>query len=346
MDFQELAAKVDQNYSNDRQGIDRQRSQNLREIFASFASSGITAWLQGKTLLNMINTRWFARDHDDDIGIDFSDLKKTCETVIPALVDNGFSVIRVDPNDAMVSVIKRNRYVDICLLKENSKHFYGYSNKFAPKVYYDRFTKITAKDGNYFTVPHGAEEICSLKYPKLTNYMISSFVIWDHGLQYIEEIKELVRNSNFNHSILSINEYVIEKEYVFDLAFQLYCKERITKHIWDKSMHLCRLASRTKAKTYRIAIVKLISKAQDYPIHQNSNLCHILHRSLFEFKWSVRNNFNPLSVDPKLKLPYTEAGITHEHIIHGCDTMAELVQVDLLLQKYGKLVQSSKSKPN
>ena len=27
-----------------------------------------------------------------------------------------------------------------------------------------------------------------------TNHMISSFVIWDHGLQYIEEIKELVRN--------------------------------------------------------------------------------------------------------------------------------------------------------
>tara|TARA_Y100001933_G_scaffold264682_1_gene331800 strand:+ start:555 stop:1631 length:1077 start_codon:yes stop_codon:yes gene_type:complete len=336
INLDELAVKLNSEYESESEKVNDARSINLSEVYSCFSASNIEIWLQGKTLLHMVNKGWFERDHDDDIGVDIQNLENICNIVVPALLKIGFVIIRVDPYDAMISVYKRNRYIDICFLRRNELDFYGYSRKYAPRVYYKGIRNISAKDGSIFPIPQGAEEICALKYGSMVNYMLTSFIIWDHGITYIDEIKSLVERQNGLHSILSISDYIIERDMINELAFQIYCKERITKHIWDKSMHLKRLARRAKDNTYRITVLKLISKKFENPICRDKKVYSMLKRELFNFKWEVRNSFNPLSTDSNKKLPYTDPGISHEHVIHGCDTTAELVQLDILLNQYRK----------
>ena len=95
------------------------------------------------------------------MGIDTKDIAK-----IPALYkdlqSHGFRVIRITTKDSMFSIMKDNRYIDICIFHEKNGT-YGYERKWFPKHLFNTFTHKQINNFKY-RVPEKSNELLRLMY--------------------------------------------------------------------------------------------------------------------------------------------------------------------------------------
>jgi hypothetical protein len=139
------------------------RYTNLHDVINVLNKYNILHWLQGKTMLGIHKYKGLLKnDTDEDIGTDFSNIKKICVDVIPKLQQIGFKVIRATKNNSMVTVMRNNRYIDICFFRTIKDKYY-YEKKIFPKAFYNTFMITNVNDFKY-NIPEKADEICKYSY--------------------------------------------------------------------------------------------------------------------------------------------------------------------------------------
>lgn len=188
------------------------RTENLRSVVDILTKSSITNWLMGNTLIGIFKNKQLLDDHDDDIGI-FEDQKELFfNLVLPKLHDEGFQLIRI--NTKMCSVLRNERYIDICFFQEKNKKL-GYSNKWFSKKLLTNFRKIEFKDF-YVSIPENSKEF--IKEMDFINFRNIIFYKYLNPRKYNsflrKKIKALAKNS------LSFS-FVIAKCLYFIAGFRL-----------------------------------------------------------------------------------------------------------------------------
>ncbi|KZR84662.1 hypothetical protein PMIT1342_00023 [Prochlorococcus marinus str. MIT 1342] len=314
------------------------RKENLCDISIALTGSGIRHWLQGKTLLGFTVYRGFIPDHDDDIAIDAKDLKIFCTKTIKSLISQGFRLIRVSNYDSMISMERNKRYIDICIFsyKRNST-FYGYG-KYYPSIYYSKACFHSISSECTTPAPEGSLEICNLKYPKLCNYRLNTYVIWEHGLHQLQDINKMLSTSSRN--ILPVENRItsIKRVDLSDFLEILYCKEKHSSHIYEKCRLLLQIARLSDNNLYSFAVIKFAYKEDTIYPKDPAKLDEKSRKLFNDMKWRVREQFNPrLSGDMQnIKLPNTSPGVSHCHVIHSTDCIAEIVLIDQLVAEYSQ----------
>lgn len=146
------------------------RKKNLIDLSDILNSNKIPFWIQGKTLLGLYKHKnLIAEDNDDDIGVDIYHREKIINEIYPQLEKEGFEIIR--QNQDMISIIRDDRYIDICLFtRKNDKISYG--EKTFPEKYFKSFESISYSD-HKFKIPQKTNELLKIMYPdKKTNQII------------------------------------------------------------------------------------------------------------------------------------------------------------------------------
>ena len=139
------------------------RYKNLHDIINTFNKYNILYWLQGKTILGIYKyKKLIENDSDEDIGTDSCNILFICEKIIPELLKLNFKVIRATKNNSMVSLMRDNRYLDICFFREK-KEIYYYEKKKFPKKFYEKFINISV-DNFVYSIPKNSNEICKYSY--------------------------------------------------------------------------------------------------------------------------------------------------------------------------------------
>lgn len=152
--------KINQN-ANQKEEL-RIRGENLEELSDVFEQFNIPFWLQGKTLLGLFrHNQFIIPDHDDDVGVFEKYRIKVCTHIYPFLKKKGFRAIRND--EWFLSIIRDDRYMDICFFKQNQDRV-GYASKWFPKKYFDQFDSLRFHDRAYL-VPAETTELLNLMYP-------------------------------------------------------------------------------------------------------------------------------------------------------------------------------------
>lgn len=147
------------------------RLSNLIIVSKILDSLKIDYWLFGETLRDLYLHGELNKTNDDDIGIDYGSLAKLKLDALPLLQEEGFLVIR--ENENMISILKDDRYIDICLFKKKDNK-YGYANKFFYIRYFVEFRKL--EFGGYFlSIPVESKQIIKKMYNislvKLTKFL-------------------------------------------------------------------------------------------------------------------------------------------------------------------------------
>ena len=139
------------------------RYNNLHDIINILNKYNIKHWLQGKTLLGIsIYGKLLINDSDEDIGLDYTNIKNVCNFVVPELEKIGFKVIRATQNNSMLSVMRNNRYLDFCFFRTQNDTYY-YEKKIFPKSFYGNIINFKANEFTY-SIPQMYKEICKFSY--------------------------------------------------------------------------------------------------------------------------------------------------------------------------------------
>ena len=161
-DFQSYQRKHHTYFKNKDEEL-KIRYENLQDIIGVLNTENILYWLQGKTMLGIFkNGALLENDSDEDIGVDVSSLYDVCMKVVPKLQTMGFTVIRATRNNSMISFMRNNRYLDICVFRRNGDHYF-YEQKNFPVEYYKEISQIKVKDFVY-RIPKLSKEICYYSY--------------------------------------------------------------------------------------------------------------------------------------------------------------------------------------
>lgn len=144
------------------------RYQNLWDVINTLNENGIQNWLQGKTMLGIVqNQKLLENDSDEDVGVFVEAIDDLIHKIVPKLIEMGFEVIRITKIDSMVSVMRNNRYLDICIFREktakNGKKEVYYELKNFPAQYYQEFIDFKTNDFTY-KVPKSYKEIVKYSY--------------------------------------------------------------------------------------------------------------------------------------------------------------------------------------
>lgn len=140
------------------------RVENLKLVYTELTEFEIPCWLQGKTLLGVVNEKKLLNDHDDDLGVFIGDKHKIEELVIPRLERLGFKVVR--NNEHMISIERDYRYIDICLFRTVKKSKVGYASKVFSEKYFQNFERINFSDME-FMVPQDTQKMIREMYSGL-----------------------------------------------------------------------------------------------------------------------------------------------------------------------------------
>ena len=310
------------------------RINNISDLSKALTRSGIKHY-SGKTLLGFTVYRGF-HPIDDDIAIDIKDLEIFCKNVIPELIGQGFRLIRVSSDDSMISMERNKRYVDICIFRYiRNSTFYGYG-KYYPSVYYSRKCLYSISPECSIDAPQGSLEICNLKYPKLCNYRLNTFIIWEHGLSRIQDINHTLSRSNKDIMQIEEKHVAINREDLSDFLEIIYCKEKHSSHIYEKCRLLLQVARLRDQNLYRFSIVKFAYREHDINVLNSKEIDEKSRKLFNDMKWTVREQFNPRFGGhmQNIKLPNTSPGISHCHVIHSTDTIGEIILIDQLVAKY------------
>ena len=136
------------------------REQNLILVNNLLLENEIFFFLEGRTLKSIFENQQFdLNDHDDDIGVFYTD-KEKIYNLVDSFKQLGFEIIR--SNELMISFIREFRYIDICLFKK--KYFkVGYGKKMFPFKYYKNFDQIKFLNIN-FNIPILTKDLMDLRY--------------------------------------------------------------------------------------------------------------------------------------------------------------------------------------
>ena len=161
--FQEYEKKLrNKVFFKDYESQNKVRLSNLIDVRDVLKKHNINYWLTGKTLLGVYKNKTFINnDHDDDIAIDVSDACKL-KAIHDDLISKNFKLIRISRKDTIFSMMRNNRYIDICIFR-TSGNTYGYEQKYYPKKYYTSFTNCMIKDQN-ITIPTQSKELLKIMY--------------------------------------------------------------------------------------------------------------------------------------------------------------------------------------
>lgn len=168
------------------------------------------------------------------------------------------------------------------------------------------------------------EEI-PLKYLKIKNNNCFYFVIYEHGIQYKNNICKEIENAN-----IRIDEtYDIElptsifKEFIMDIY-----PDSNKKHIIDKNNYIIK-KSKNKEKVKASIVLVSISKWNIM-----GNKC----KEIELVKRKIRNLYNPKFEDINKKINPLEKGVSHNHVIHSTDHPKEFIPIYIIKKKYNKYI--------
>lgn len=193
------------------------RSNNFQHVTNILNDHNICNWPQGKTMLGLCRDGCFIPDdHDEDIGIMCDNYEIVHNVVVPNLVQNGFTVIRVNKNKAMITVMRGPRYIDLCFfsIKENT---IGYENKWFPIDFYTNFIQKTINNFTYI-IPTKYQQICQYSYhiiiPTICNMITPINILDENIFKFIYEHQDrhfmynilypLLNNFAHNNNVLNI----------------------------------------------------------------------------------------------------------------------------------------------
>jgi hypothetical protein len=137
------------------------RHENLRDVFETIKSNDVKVWLQGKTLLNAFTkNKLDETDHDEDLGVFYDLWCKKMDKIHEQLLAKGFNRIR-NTRD-IVSYIRNDRYIDICLFRKKRTKV-GYQEKFFPCYFYDKFDSFSFLEDS-FLIPSDTANLLEYMY--------------------------------------------------------------------------------------------------------------------------------------------------------------------------------------
>ena len=161
-DFRCLRLRLQRQRRDNLQAELTTRHENIEMLSQVLKECSIPFWIHGKTLLGIVRDKQLiTEDHDDDIGVFAEHRTDVCARAYPRLREHGFQAIRC--NDAMLSVIRDDRYIDICFFKQK-KGKIGYGKKWFPKEYFKAFDSVIFHQRQY-PIPCQTEELLTLMYP-------------------------------------------------------------------------------------------------------------------------------------------------------------------------------------
>lgn len=141
--------------------------------------------------------------------------------------------------------------------------------------------------------------------------MTDFYLIWDHGLQYkdqiigmIKECFPIVEEKFIDLKTISNLQKFIDKLYSLDTQNKL--------HIKAKTAHLFKFNP-------QVYIIFVDSKNND---------------EINKLKWKIREKYNPRFPNPKYQ-PHKALppGITHDHVIHSSDNTKETIMIRDYIKK-------------
>ena len=161
-DFRCLRLRLQRQRRDNLQAELTTRHENIEMLSQVLKECSIPFWIHGKTLLGIARDKQLIiEDHDDDIGVFAEHRTDVCARAYPRLREHGFQAIRC--NDAMLSVIRDDRYIDICFFKQK-KGKIGYGKKWLPKEYFKAFDSVIFHHRQY-PIPGRTRELLEIMYP-------------------------------------------------------------------------------------------------------------------------------------------------------------------------------------
>ena len=167
------------------------RMENLFDLINILNENQVDYWLQGKTLLGIFKYQKLLDDHDDDIGIFFSDRNIILGKIYKDLLDIGFKKNRETNN--IISFERNYRYLDLCLFKSKSNKKIGYNNKSFYSHHFLNFDYINWRN-NEIKIPSDTIKLLEQMYP----YEMNSFInkVKFYPINYFRKIKSKFNNIN------------------------------------------------------------------------------------------------------------------------------------------------------
>jgi hypothetical protein len=197
------------------------------------------------------------------------------------------------------------RYMEYIENPNKIKHL-----KYTEKFNNDEFKKISINDENY-----------------MNNYKtrFELAIIWDHGIQYYNEIFKILNENNFK--ILLIKKISFDNYDTF-INNIYYLDTTPKEHIKTKSKYLHKFSKQ--------CIVVLFQNFNyiEHIEQKNTKYETVTCSNILRIKWLIREKFNPRHTNASYQNgPKLSKGITHDHVIHMNDTLNETIH----LLKYFKL---------
>jgi GR25 family glycosyltransferase involved in LPS biosynthesis len=151
---------------------------------------------------------------------------------------------------------------------------------------------------------------CPVHVSRTNTPELSVLVVWAHGLQHLENILSMVRDTAGVHVLRIVHQQLVSLEAFINLIYE---KELATipEHILSKTAYLQTLEPWVAILTIGDVLPVLANYgANDYLVRTNKNMV--------DLKWRLRAAFNPRN---------HEGAMSHEHIIHITDSQHDTLHL-------------------
>lgn len=216
------------------------RNDNYQFVATLLNNHAIINWPQGKTMLGLCQYgNFIIDDHDEDIGIMCEHYEHILNIIVPICTQNGFTVIRINKNKAMITLMRGPRYIDLCFFS-NVNNTIGYENKWFPAIFYENFIQKQINDFVY-NIPSKYKQICQYSYniiipdtinlittEMLPNKKIYDFINTHQDRHYMYNILyPKLNNCTINENLLNIGfEWHNTYDYKFFNNVKYFCLDK------------------------------------------------------------------------------------------------------------------------
>ena len=155
------------------------------------------------------------------------------------------------------------------------------------------------------------------------------FIIWTHGLKYVEEIKKImITEYNKQFLIYDSKEYSFTRKQFLSFLFKLYKKEN-RFHIIGKIRYLIEYIETNKLipKIHIIKFKNLNPKSRKF--YNGPPKCEFVETLKIRF----RNKYNPQFENKNKQIFPLNKGVSHNHIIHSSDNKDEIKSLNIILDE-------------
>lgn len=137
-----------------------------------------------------------------------------------------------------------------------------------------------------------------------------NFIIWGNGINYVPQIIEMIRNDNhFNIVMMKSFQIGNMEEFIKEIYG---CDPYPWEHLVAKTKYLL-----NSPKEMVFVLVKNINPRE--MVKDKGKFKHVECANVVDLKIKIRNAFNPPFLDSSRRIPPLNAGVSHEHCIHGSD---------------------------